>query len=65
MTIIASILAAAAALIGFGAPTITTPDGWIIPDVPNVTRCVNDDNITMCEDTVTGQHYNNGQPVAN
>lgn len=68
MNTLAAMLAIAAAAFGVGPATITTPDGWILPDTGNVTRCVHDDDnvrepLTLCTDTVTGQRYLNGQPV--
>jgi hypothetical protein len=64
---LATVIAAGTVVVlaaGCGPATITTPDGWILPDTGTVTRCVNDGDITLCTDTVTGQRYRNGVPIS-
>ena len=64
--VVAGLALAALTLSACGShPTVTNPDGWIVPDVANVTRCVNDGDVTLCTDQVTGQRYLNGVPVNN
>lgn len=58
-----AIVATMVTMAGCGHPTITTADGWILPDTGTVTRCVNDGDATLCTDTATGKRYLDGVPV--
>ena len=69
MTAILASVAIVAALAGCGPATITTADGWVLPDLPHETRCTHDappdkPPLTLCVDRVTGERYLNGQRVA-
>jgi uncharacterized lipoprotein YmbA len=50
-------------LAGCGPATITTPDGWVLPDLPHETKCWQDQGSTLCVDRVTGERYLNGERV--
>lgn len=46
-----------------GCGPITTPDGWIIPNLAHETRCQRGDGVTLCTDRVTGERYRDGVHV--